>query len=136
MGFFARCSGKCCVCGCGGFCLAGDGDDDFFPATKEHIIENLDEGRYSDDREYMKKWLLDNYGFVYEEGVKYHYQRQGTCLDFTPPTTKQSYERVCKRLENPEGLDNADMVILGIYKDVLKKSLKKEKKYGKGKISR
>ena len=35
MKMFSDCSGECCVCACGGFCLAGIGDDDFSPASKE-----------------------------------------------------------------------------------------------------
>ena len=34
--------GSCWICSCGdGGCLAGIGDDDFMPATKEQIINRL-----------------------------------------------------------------------------------------------
>lgn len=35
------CSGECILCANSGFCLAGHGDDDFFPATKEQLISRV-----------------------------------------------------------------------------------------------
>ena len=39
----SRC-GDCYICGCESFCLASNGDDDFRVATKEQIIERLNNG--------------------------------------------------------------------------------------------
>lgn len=66
MKMFSECSGECCVCSCGGFCLAGHGDDDFSLASKEKIIENLDEGKYPNYTEYMIKCLANEYRYVYD----------------------------------------------------------------------
>ncbi len=65
---FTDCSGKCCICACGGGCLAGHGDDDFSPATNEQIIERLDNGRfpYGNDREIMIR-ELEARGIVYAD---------------------------------------------------------------------
>ena len=53
MKMFSDCSGECCVCVCGDFCLAGHGDDDYWPASDEKIIKRLDKGQYPDYREMM-----------------------------------------------------------------------------------
>lgn len=66
MKMFSECSGECCVCSNGGFCLAGHGDDDFSLASKEKIIQNLDEGKYSNYTEYMIKCLANEYSYVYD----------------------------------------------------------------------
>lgn len=50
---FTHCSGECCVCGCASLCLAGNGDDDFFPAETDEIIERLDKEMYPKYRNYM-----------------------------------------------------------------------------------
>ena len=65
MKILSDCSGECCVCACGNFCLAGNGDDDFCLASKEHIVENLDNGKYSLYRDYMIKTLKNVYGYEY-----------------------------------------------------------------------
>lgn len=67
MKFFSDCSGECCVCGCGGGCLAGHGDDDFYLASKEKIIENLDKGRYLSYTDYMIKTLKNVYEYEYKK---------------------------------------------------------------------
>ena len=64
---FTECSGECCVCACGGGCLAGHGDDDFSPATKEQIIERLDKGQYKECTEYMKMYLKSKYNYDYQK---------------------------------------------------------------------
>ena len=64
---FIACSGECCVCECGRCCLAGNGDDDFSPATKDEIIERLDEGQYPAYRQYMIDYLYQQYGYTYIE---------------------------------------------------------------------
>ena len=50
---FTDCSGECCVCIYGGSCLAGHGDDDFYPATIEQICERLKNNDYSNYRQTM-----------------------------------------------------------------------------------
>lgn len=52
MNFFSDCSGKCCVCRFGdGGCLAGHGDDEFSPATKEQLVQRLEKGEYPNYRD-------------------------------------------------------------------------------------
>ena len=54
MDMFTNCSGECCICAGGsGICLAGHGDDDYWPASDEQIIERLNEGRYPEYRDMM-----------------------------------------------------------------------------------
>ena len=53
MKLFTDCSGECCVCACGGACLAGHGDDDFLPATNEQILKRLKNGNYPNYRQMM-----------------------------------------------------------------------------------
>lgn len=64
MKFFTDCSGECCVCACGDFCLAGHGDDDFYPASTEQVIERLKNGKYQNYADYMIGWLR-------ERGIEY-----------------------------------------------------------------
>lgn len=66
MKMFSDCSGECCVCGCGDMCLAGHGDDDFFPASKEKIIDRLKKGEYPHYRKYMIDYLKENYEINYQ----------------------------------------------------------------------
>lgn len=64
------CSGECCVCWCGDKgCIAGHGDDDYMPATKEQVIDRLDSGRYPRYREEMKEYLYRCFSFIYKEKV-------------------------------------------------------------------
>ena len=51
------CSGECCICACGDFCLAGHGDDNFSPATKEQVIKRLKNGSYSRYKQMMIDYL-------------------------------------------------------------------------------
>jgi hypothetical protein len=67
MKMFSDCSGECCVCSCAGGCLAGHDDDDFTPATKEQIIERLDDNKYSRYHDYMKLYLKEMYNYEYEK---------------------------------------------------------------------
>lgn len=67
MKMFSDCSGECCVCACSVGCLAGHGDDDFFPASKDQIIDRLDNGRYKDHTEYMKNYLKTYYNYDYDK---------------------------------------------------------------------
>lgn len=61
----SACGGDCCVCGCGGGCIAGHGDNYYRPASKEQVIARLDNGRYPDFRDDMIKYLKDNFGYDY-----------------------------------------------------------------------
>jgi hypothetical protein len=65
----SACSGECCVCGCGGGCIAGHGDDYFSPASKEVIIERLRTGKYPGFRQYMIDYLKNTFGYEYQEGL-------------------------------------------------------------------
>lgn len=69
MKMFSDCSGECAVCGCAGSCLAGHGDDDFYPATKKQLIERLDQGEYHKDRQLMIDTLKAQFDFIYEIDV-------------------------------------------------------------------
>lgn len=64
MKMFSDCSGECCVCACGGGCLAGHGDDDFHPASTEQIVKRLETGQYSSYRDIM-------IGELRKRGIKY-----------------------------------------------------------------
>lgn len=66
MKMFSSCSGECCVCACGGFCLAGHGDDDFRPANKQQIIENLNKGYYPQYKNYMIRYLKTEFDYDYQ----------------------------------------------------------------------
>ena len=65
MKMFSDCSGECCVCSNGGFCIAGHGDDYFSPASKEKVVDNLDKGKYEGYKDYMIKYLEDM-GYHYD----------------------------------------------------------------------
>lgn len=65
MMLFSECSGNCCVCACGSFCLAGHGDDDYSPAQKEQVIERLNKNKYPLYRDEMIKYLIDKFGYEY-----------------------------------------------------------------------
>lgn len=64
MKFFTDCSGPCYLCALD-FCLAGHGDDDYIPASKEQIMERLDKGQYSSQRKEMTDYLRRVYGIEY-----------------------------------------------------------------------
>ena len=70
MKMFSDCSGECCVCSCGDFCLAGHGDDDFWPASKEQVVNRLDNGKYVSYRDMMKAYLLIRYGYTYQDNAE------------------------------------------------------------------
>ncbi len=65
MKFFSDCRGKCCVCACGDFCLAGYGDDDYRLASKQQIIDRLNKGDYKNYTDYMINTLKFTYAFEY-----------------------------------------------------------------------
>lgn len=66
MKVFSNCSGECCVCAFDNVCVAGHGDDDFVPASKEQIIQKLDNGYFPNDREYMIDYLKEKYNVDYK----------------------------------------------------------------------
>lgn len=68
--FGTACRGECCVCGAGSACLAGHGDDDYFPASKDQVIARLDQGSYARYRDEMIKYLKDNFNYDYEKEKK------------------------------------------------------------------
>jgi hypothetical protein len=57
----------CAICGCGGGCLAGIGDDDYTPASKEQVIERLENNKYSHYRDQMINYLKLNFNYDYEK---------------------------------------------------------------------
>lgn len=65
MKLFSDCC-HCWVCSAQGHCLAGIGDDDFSPASKEEIIRRLDEGEFESKRKEMIKFLEEKYHYKYE----------------------------------------------------------------------
>jgi hypothetical protein len=74
MKMFTDCSGPCCICACGDYCLAGHGDDDFCLASKKQITERLDNGAYSSYRETMINTLKYVYEYNYKDkNEKYKY---------------------------------------------------------------
>ena len=56
----------CCICGAGGCCLAGIGDNDYSPATKEQVIERLDNHKYYLHRDEMIQYLKERFDYDYE----------------------------------------------------------------------
>ena len=72
VGMFCNCSGECCVCALDGCCLAGHGDDNYIPTSKEQVISNLKNGKYTTFPEYknmMIQYLKDKYNYDWR-GVK------------------------------------------------------------------
>ena len=67
MKMFSDCSGECCVCSCGGGCLAGHGNDDFSPASAMEIIRRLEHGEYPSYRQYMIDHLRRMHGIEYRK---------------------------------------------------------------------
>lgn len=57
----------CCICGAGSGCLAGIGDNDYYPATKEQVIERLNNNKYEWDRKKMIKYLKEEFDYDYTE---------------------------------------------------------------------
>ena len=68
MSLFSKCN-DCWICSCfGGHCYAGNGDDDYFPASKEQIFDRL--SRYKNtiseyEKQQMIDFLRDEYGIEY-----------------------------------------------------------------------
>lgn len=72
MKMFSDCSGECCLCGVGDGCIAGHGDDYFCPASKEQIIERLDNNEYPSYRQMMKDHLMCTFGYNYDTRANCH----------------------------------------------------------------
>lgn len=58
MKLFSDCSGECILCACHGCCLAGHGDDDFYPATDEQLLQRLDELNNKPHLDYRKYTII------------------------------------------------------------------------------
>ena len=65
MKFFSDCVGECCICECSGYCVAGHSEDNYSLASKERIIKNLDEGKFSSYKQLMIDTLKKVYGYEY-----------------------------------------------------------------------
>lgn len=62
---------SCGICGNGdGGCLASMAEDLFTPATKEQIIERLNNNRYTGDRNIMIATLKEKFNYDYIEERK------------------------------------------------------------------
>ena len=63
MKLFSDCSGDCFSCACSGFCLAGHGDDDYTPASKEEVLKRYyDKTKWISCKNEIKKYLENTYG--------------------------------------------------------------------------
>lgn len=62
----SECSGECCICLNGDFCLAGHGDDWFEPAEMEQVIARLNKGKYADYRTDMVLYLHQRYDYIWQ----------------------------------------------------------------------
>lgn len=67
MKLFSDCSGECCLCGVGRYCVAGHGDDEYYPASKDVIIERLNKGEYPSYTNVMKNHLKNVYNYNYDK---------------------------------------------------------------------
>jgi hypothetical protein len=64
---FPICESKCPICAVADmYCLAGNGDDDYSPATKEQVIKRLDEDKFNSKRDMMIKYLKDKFNYDYD----------------------------------------------------------------------
>lgn len=55
-----------CYCG-GGGCLAAMREDYWMPATKQQLIERLDNNNYKNNRKEMIDFLFEKYGELYRK---------------------------------------------------------------------
>jgi hypothetical protein len=67
MKMFSDCRGECAICGCGGGCLAGHGDDDWCPATETQLTNRLNNNEYGAYRDLMIKTLKEKFGVYYAD---------------------------------------------------------------------
>ena len=68
MGLFSICH-DCWICSLFDHCYAGNGDDDYYPASKEQVLDRL--SRYKDhfnerERQQMVDFLKNEYGIKYD----------------------------------------------------------------------
>ena len=56
----------CAICALAGGCLAGMRDNDFVVASKEQLIERLDNNEYERHRKKMKETLIREYLYDYD----------------------------------------------------------------------
>lgn len=68
---------QCEICKLAGGCLAGHDDDDYIPATKEQVIERLDNNEYNLRRDQMISYLKHQFNYDYNskkntEKIKTH----------------------------------------------------------------
>ena len=67
MKMFSDCSGECFSCACSGFCLAGHGDDDCSPASKEEVLKRYyDTTKWVSCKNEIKEYLEKTYGIEVE----------------------------------------------------------------------
>ena len=85
MKMFSACSGECCICACGDFCIAGHGDDYFCFASVEQVIDRLDSGRYISYVDYM----ID---FLKKSGCEYDLKNLGTKKEKKKKIKKNNFE--------------------------------------------
>lgn len=58
----------CATCYCGDeWCLAAVREDYWMPATKQQLIERLDNNRYKENRKEMIDFLFEKYGELYNK---------------------------------------------------------------------
>ena len=57
MKMFSDCSGECCVCAVGNHCVAGHGDDEYFPADVDTVINRLLNNEYPSYRREMLEYI-------------------------------------------------------------------------------
>ena len=57
----------CAICALSGGCFAGMRDDDFIIASKEQLIERLDNHEYERYRKQMKETLIKEYLYDYDK---------------------------------------------------------------------
>lgn len=67
MKMFSECAGKCGTCILTKCCLAGHGDNDYYPAPKEEIIRRLDKNEYPSLRNSMIQYLKDEFNYDYNK---------------------------------------------------------------------
>lgn len=80
MKMFSDCSGECCVCSVGDGCMAGHGDDDYSPASKEQILRRLKTDAYGSYRDYMIGFLKSHYGYDYVDNDRPLYLNGDTLI--------------------------------------------------------
>ena len=66
MKLFPDCLGECCICQNGDFCLTGNGEDDYEPATANQVLERLRTGKYARQRVDMVRYVYERYGLVWK----------------------------------------------------------------------